>query len=175
VPLLMAQFVLVLRLERLEAARLLRSLMIAAALMIGLGYPGEISNNTGVKLAFWAAGFVPFAYIVYVLWVGLNRSLFRYSDDVALAVARARMLLVGIWLVYPVAYLFPILGIDSVTGEMSRQILYSLADVIAKAGFGLFIYRIARLLTDEDPYARSLKNEYQVDLADAGRGLEAKF
>lgn len=171
VPLLLSQLVLVLRLEREEATRLMRRLVIAATLMIALGYPGEVSSQTAVKLGFWLAGCVPFAYIVFLLWGELSRALFRYSDDVALAVSKARLLLVGSWSVYPVAFLFPIIGLNSPEGEVARQALYSVADVVAKVGFGLLIYRVARLLTEQDDRGASNKSVHQVDLSDAGRGL----
>jgi bacteriorhodopsin len=172
VPLLLTTLVLVLRLEREEARRLNQRLMVSAALMIGLGYPGEIAENTTVKLGFWAASVVPFAYIMYLLWVELNRSLFRYSDEVGLTVARARMVLLVSWLTYPVAFLFPIVGIDSASGDVFRHGLYSVADVVSKAGFGLLVYRIARILSDEDAQGVNVKERRQVDLADAGRGLD---
>lgn len=167
VPLLLTQIVLVLRLERAEAQRLIRRLVLAAVAMIALGYPGELADDTTVKLVFWVAGVVPFAYIVYLLWVELNRSMFRYSDDVALTVARARVVLVATWVVYPVAYLFPVLGLDDAGGEVARQVLYSVADVASKIGFGLLIVRIARLLTEEG----DARGDDQVDLSDMGRGL----
>jgi len=171
VPLLLTQLVLVLRLEREEARGLIRKLVVASIAMIALGYPGEVSDDTTTKLVFWAAGIVPFAYLSYVLWVELNRSLFRYSDGVGLAVARARTLLVASWVAYPIAYLFPVLGFDGATGEVSRQLLYSVADVVSKVGFGLLVYRIARLLTEEEERGVSTKLDRQVDLADAGRDL----
>lgn len=171
VPLLLTQLVLVLRLQRDEARGLIRKLVIASAAMILLGFPGELSDDTTTKLIFWVAGVVPFAYLSYVLWIELNRSLFRYSDDVGLAVARARTLLVASWVAYPIAYLFPVLGFDGATGEVTRQVLYSVADVVSKVAFGVLIYRIARLLSEEDDAGRSNKDELQIDLADAGREL----
>lgn len=169
VPLLLAQIVLVLRLERDEARRLIQRLVLAAIAMIALGYPGELASDTTVKLVFWFLGAVPFAYIIYLLWVELNRSLFRYSDAVALTVSRARLLLVVTWMAYPIAYLFPVVGLDDAGGEVARQVLYSVADVTSKVGFGLLVVRIARLLTEED----DAKGEGRVDLSDAGRGLSS--
>jgi bacteriorhodopsin len=173
VPLLVATLVLVLRLEAHESKRLNQRLMVSAAIMIGLGYPGEVSTNTAVKLGFWVAGCIPFAYIIYLLWVELNRSLFRYSDEVGYTVARARLVLVGAWLTYPVAYLFPVLGVDGATGDVVRNLLYAFSDVVSKAGFGLLVYRIARILTEEELRGVVNKNARQVDLADAGRGFDA--
>jgi bacteriorhodopsin len=148
--------------------------MISAALMIALGYPGEVADDTTIKVIFWSAAVVPFLYIMYLLWVELNRSLFRYSDEVGLTVARARLVLLASWLAYPTAYMFPLMGLDDATGDIARQVLYSVSDVVAKAGFGLLVYRIARILTDEDAQGISGKSDRQVDLADAGRGLDTQ-
>ena len=163
---------LVLRLEREEARRLTQRLMGSATVMIILGYPGEVATDSTVKLAFWGAACVPFAYIMYLLWVELNRSLFRYSDEVGLTVARARIVLALSWVAYPVAYMFPLIGLDDGSGDVLRQVLYSVADVVSKAGFGLLVYRIARILTDEDLSGRTSKQDAQYDLADAGRGYD---
>jgi len=171
VPLLLAQFVLVLRLDEVTARGLIRRLVVAASLMVAVGYPGEVSTVTSVKLVCWFAGFVPFAYIAYVLWVELSRSLFRYSDVVALTIGRARTLLVVSWFAYPIAYLFPVFGWTSGTAEVARQSIYSVADVVSKVGFGLIVYRIARLLTEQEASGADRKSEGQVDLADAGRGF----
>lgn len=172
VPLLLTQLVLVLRLEASEARRLIRRLVLAAIAMIALGYPGEVATDTTTKLVFWVAGVVPFAYIGYLLWVELNRSLFRYSDQVALTVSQARIVLMASWLAYPIAYLFPVVGIEGGSAEVARQVLYSVADVVSKVGFGLLVLRIARILTEEeDTRGTTGKLGGQVDLADAGRDL----
>lgn len=62
------------------------------------------------------------------------------------------MLLLVTWLVYPVAYLIPILGIAGSDAWVIKQAGYSFADILSKALYGLFIYRIARLKSfDDDP------------------------
>jgi len=47
--------------------------------------------------------------------------------------------------VYPISYLFPLLGIEGTDAFMYRQIGYTIADVLAKCVFGLTIYKIARM------------------------------
>ena len=78
VPLLMVELVAVLRLEKSKARSLLTRLVIAAGLMIALGYPGEvISSPEGwtTRVIWGALSSVPFFYILYVLWVELTASL----------------------------------------------------------------------------------------------------
>jgi bacteriorhodopsin len=61
-------------------------------------------------------------------------------------------MLVGLWGVYPIAYLMPVLGFDGPDAFVLRQAGYSIADILAKAAFGLVIYKIARVKSEvEDP------------------------
>jgi bacteriorhodopsin len=143
VPLLVAQLVMVLRLEAEQSKRLIVRLGVAAAAMVALGYPGEIASSNGGKLLFWSLGFIPFAYLVYVLYVGMSDSLRRQPESVARLVSNARLLLVGSWMAYPIVFLFPIIGLDSAMGTVLRQVGYSVADVVAKPLFGLLLLRIA--------------------------------
>jgi len=58
------------------------------------------------------------------------------------------IILVGTWLVYPIAYLFPIVfGSDSSMAETVRQVGYSVADLLAKPVYGLAILAVAKLRT----------------------------
>ncbi len=78
VPLLLVELVVVMRLAKAKAAPMLTKLVIAAAAMIALGYPGEvISSPEGQTMRFIWGGLscIPFFYILYVLWVELTNSL----------------------------------------------------------------------------------------------------
>ena len=80
VPLLMVELVAVLRLPEAKAARLLTRLVIAAAAMIALGYPGEVisapERGGPMRVVWGGLSSIPFFYILYVLWVELtNRSI----------------------------------------------------------------------------------------------------
>jgi bacteriorhodopsin len=144
VPVLVAQLVWVLRLEKKHQRKLTIQLGGAAALMVMLGLPGELSESNSAKFAWWGAGMVPFVYLVYVLYIGLGGSLKHQPRAIAKTVSNARLLLVTSWLVYPVVYLFPMLGLDNATGEVVRQVGYSIADVVAKPAFAFFLLLVAR-------------------------------
>jgi bacteriorhodopsin len=156
VPLLMVELVAVLRLEAGKARSLLTRLVIAAALMIALGYPGEvISSPEGwtARVVWGALSSVPFFYILLILWTELTKSL----DTQPLAARRlievARLVLLITWAVYPIAYAMggtmtaleaKAGGAVDASGIVGLQIGYAIADMTAKAGFGLLIYFIAR-------------------------------
>ena len=150
VPLLLVEAVAVLALPASVAKPLLTKLVIAAILMIGTGYPGEISTDIKTRIIWGAVSTVPFAYILYVLWVELSKSLVQQSEQVQKLVRDLRLLLLLSWGVYPIAYLLPILGISGTSATVGVQIGYTIADVIAKPIFGLIIFFIAVEKTKTD-------------------------
>ncbi len=145
VPLLLVEVVAVLALAKAAASSLIGRLVPAATAMIALGYPGEIATDNGSKILWGVLSTIPFLYILYVLFVELGKSLERQPEGVAATVGRLRLLLIATWGVYPISYLFPLLGIEGTDAFMYRQIGYTVADVLAKCVFGLTIYKIARM------------------------------
>jgi bacteriorhodopsin len=148
VPLLLIETVAVMALPRVEARGLLYKLVPASALMIALGYPGEISSSTGTRVLWGSLSTIPFIYLLYVLFVELSRSLVRQPPEVVHTIKMLRIALVGLWGVYPIAYMFPIFGgsfFGGSGGFVLRQAGYSIADILAKAAYGLAIYKIARV------------------------------
>jgi bacteriorhodopsin len=150
VPLLLAELVVVLALARSLQAGLLWRLIPASALMIALGYPGEVSIDAGTRVLWGLLSTIPFLYILYVLFVELTRSLDRQPPSVRGTVSRMRLLLFASWGVYPIAYLFPLLGFDGADAWVLKQAGYSIADIVAKCVYGLLIYKIARLKSFAD-------------------------
>ena len=150
VPLLLVETIAVLALAKTVAKPLLTKLVIASGLMIALGYPGEISTDTGTRLLWGTLSTIPFIYLLYVLFIEVSKSMDRQPAEVRSTVGKLRIMLVGLWGVYPIAYLFPVLGFDGAGGFVARQAGYSLADILAKAAFGLTIYKIARIKSQVD-------------------------
>lgn len=155
VPLLLLELIAVLALARRVQTSLLTRLIPASALMIALGYPGEISGDNGLRGLFGLLSTIPFAYILYVLFVELTRSLERQPASVRRTISQLRLLLLLTWGVYPIAYLLPLLGLDGADAWVGKQLGYSIADILAKALYGLIIYRIARMksFADDDSFA----------------------
>ena len=150
VPLLLVELVAVLALARKVQSSLLTRLIPAAGLMIVLGYPGEISADTLTRVIWGGLSTIPFLYILYVLFVELTKSLERQSPEVRKTVNKLRLLLFATWGVYPLAYLIPTLGFDSADAWVIKQGGYSIADILAKALYGLLIYQVARYKSNEE-------------------------
>jgi len=125
--------------------------------MIALGYPGEMAADNLTRGIFGLLSSIPFAYILYVLFVELTRSLERQPASVRKTISLLRLLLLATWGVYPIAYLLPGIGIDGSDAWVGLQIGYSVADILAKCLYGLIIYRIARMksFADDQSFADS--------------------
>lgn len=157
VPLLLVETVAVLALSRTASRRLLLKLVPAAALMIVLGYPGEITLETGPRVLWGVLSTLPFLYLLYVLFVELGKAVEGRSPQVRKQISNLRWLLLASWGAYPIAYAFPLLGGDffgGADGFVLRQGGYSIADIVAKAVFGILIYRLARTQSIEEDPAR---------------------
>ena len=151
VPLLLAAVMLVLDLGRKKSASLVSRMVVAALLMIVLGFVGE--NQTGNLLgrAVWGAlSMVPFFYILYVLWTEMGQVLLFESDRVRELFSTLRLVLLVSWSFYPLVYCIPLLGLKGAGIFSVVQVANSAADLLAKVGVGLFILAIAREKTEED-------------------------
>jgi bacteriorhodopsin len=144
VPLLVIELLIVLGVAAEVRRGLMRRLVPATVLMIALGYPGEISSDNGTKWLWWVLAMIPFAYILWVLYGQLQEASKRESGAVAAAIKNATVVLLVTWCVYPIAYLFPVFDASSEGLEVLRQVGYTIADITAKALYGLMILGIAK-------------------------------
>ena len=143
VPLLLIELILVMKLSRADTYSKATRLGILAALMVILGYPGEISPSFGTRWLFWALAMIPFLVIVYDLFVGLKDSIAKQPQDVRGLVNTARWLTVLSWAFYPVVFVFPMIGFSGGGAETAVQVGYTVADIVSKVGLGLLVYVIS--------------------------------
>lgn len=146
VPLLLIEIILVMKLPADESKSKATTLGVASALMIILGYPGELvmsEDSLGTRWGYWIAAMIPFLYIVYTLLVGLGDATDSETDP------HVRGLLKGVqwwtvisWCTYPVVYVFPMMGITGTNAVVGIQLGYSVSDIVSKCGVGLMIYQI---------------------------------
>lgn len=145
VPLLLIELILVMGLSRSETISKSTTLGIAAALMIILGYPGEVSSGIDSTRFIWGAlSMIPFLYIVYNLFVGLSDSINKQPEDVRGLVSAARWVVILSWFFYPIVYFAPfVMSVDGGGTFTVIEVGYTIADVVAKAVFGVMIFTIA--------------------------------
>ena len=143
VPLLLIELILVMGLSRSETIKKCTMLGGLAAIMIVLGYPGEISSDAGTRWLWWVLSMIPFTIIVYQLFVGLKASIDSQPENARGLVSLARYVVVGSWCFYPVVYVFPMIGLTGAEAQVAIEVGYTVADIVAKAAFGVLIYMIA--------------------------------
>ena len=143
VPLLLIELILVMRLSAEETMSKSVKLGLLAALMVILGYPGEISGDNGSRWMWWALAMIPFLIIVYDLFIGLRNSIASQPPTARGLVSTARWVVVISWCFYPLVYVFPMIGFTGGSAATAVQVGYTIADIVAKAMFGVLIYLIA--------------------------------
>ena len=150
VPLLLIELVLVMRLPREETVSKCVKLGSAAALMIVLGYPGEIATDIPTRALWGTLSAIPFLYIVWELFSGLGASIERQPENVRELVKKARLLTFASWGFYPIVYMAPYAKISGASATTAIQIGYTVADLIAKAAVGILIWIIAVRKSEAD-------------------------
>lgn len=143
VPLLVTELVLVMRLPGNEGSKKATRLAVLALVMVALGYPGEISSDAGTRWLWWSLSMIPFLIIQFELFVGLKDAINAQPEGAKDMVSMARYITVVTWLFYPIVFILPMIGMSGGSATVGVQVGYSIADVLAKAVFGVFIYSIA--------------------------------
>merc|ERR1712193_195017 len=105
VPLLLIELILVMGLPAEETVSKSWTLGVASAVMVALGYPGEIQDSASGRWMWWFFAMIPFLYVVAELAVGLSEASQKlattHGDSVASLTGYARWLTVISWLTYP--------------------------------------------------------------------------
>jgi len=147
VPLLLIEIVLVMNLNEEETFSKSWKLGVAAALMIILGYPGELileKDQLSQRWLWWCLAMIPFMYVVYTLLVGLRGVANSESDErVSSLIRTSQWMTVISWLTYPIVFIIPMFAPDAgANAVVGIQVGYCMSDIISKCGVGMLIYNI---------------------------------
>ena len=93
---------------------------------------------------------LPFCYVVFSLLIGLGEATSKQPESVKGLVVAARYLTAVSWLTYPFVYIVKNVGLAGAVATTYEQIGYSVADVTAKAVFGVLIWAIAAGKSEEE-------------------------
>ena len=141
VPLLLLEFVLVLRLPHAETYKKGLALTLAAAFMVILGYPGETLTVGFAKVIWWVLAMIPFSYILYEMIKGVGASIKTQPLVVQPLFKKTRLLIILSWSFYPLVYILPLFGLSAF---VSIQVGFTFVDIVAKSVFCILIYIIAQ-------------------------------
>jgi bacteriorhodopsin len=151
VPLLLVELILVMRLSPAETVAKATKLGALAAIMVLLGYPGEIASDSGTRWLWWSLSMIPFLIILFDLFVGLKASIESQPKEARGLVNLARWVTVLSWCFYPAVFVLPMLGITGGNATTAVQVGYTISDIVAKAMFGVLIYMIAARKSESEP------------------------
>lgn len=146
VPLLLIEIVLVMNLSEEESNSKCWKLGTASALMILIGYPGELyltPGTVGLRFIYWVAAMLPFLYIVRELLTGMAAATnSEQNENIRSSIRFAQIWTVISWCTYPIVYVIPIFGCFGSYAIVGIQIGYCVSDVISKCGVGLLICNV---------------------------------
>ncbi len=169
VPLLTVEMIVVSTLVGDKAKRTRTLWMSLAFLMIVTGFLGADTFNDNTGRLVWGLT----SSILFVpLYVGLLRTGFRSARELGEPAGphlrKAALMLSWTWGVYPLMYCVPFFFADSAEWAVGRQLAFTVADIAAKVGYGMFIHAAAKARTaievaegnsphPEDVYVDSVK------------------
>lgn len=140
-----------------------RRFIIAGLLMIYTGYIGQYFQMTNIHwYLIW--GFISTIFFVYILFLVGN--LIASTRDRMPHIASKTMLtiwwlLLISWTLYPLAYLTP-LGLQlfpewGAWAAVTRQFLYTMADIFSKVVYGVLLTSVAQTLSAEAGFEPALE------------------
>ena len=150
VPLLLVELILVMGLSREETTSKAVRLGLFAAIMVALGYPGEVAEAVSTRWIWGGLSMIFFVLIIYELFVGLSRSVEQQPAGARSLVKAAIWVTVLAWSFYPVVFFAGAIGLAGGTAMTVVQVGYTIADLVAKAAFGVLIFMIAVRKSEAD-------------------------
>ena len=108
-----------------------------AATMILTGYIGEVNpDNRAIHLGLFAVGCVAGGIIFALLALAMKELPESLHAETRQTIRWMSMLVLIGWLVYPLGFLAPSLGLDPEV----RELVYNVSDLVNKVGLGLIVY-----------------------------------
>jgi bacteriorhodopsin len=150
VPLLMIEFYLILSAVTKVSSGIFWRLLIGTIVMLVGGYLGE-TGYMNLTAAF-VIGMAGWAYILYEIFLGEASKVSANNAPPAVQTAfkTMRIIVTVGWAIYPLGYVFGYFtGSGPEESMASLNIIYNLADLINKVGFGLVIWAVAVKMSDE--------------------------
>lgn len=153
VPMLLFQILFVVTLTGKQRNSYRNQFFFSGPMMIITGYIGqfyEVANTT----AFLVWGFIStvfFVHVLYLMYKIIQDAKSNMSAPAAKIMGTIWWLFVVAWMLYPGAYLMPLL-LNSEAGVVGRQMTYTVADITSKVIYGVLLARVAQILSEEEGY-----------------------
>lgn len=152
-PLLLVEFALIVALAGAVKRGLLAKLIVADIAMIVFGYLGEIGEPGSVgNYAFFILSSLAWLYIVVVV---VTLKVTDGPPHVQRAVRAMKWFVVAGWAIYPIGTatqeVLQLTGSDAAAAIGIAAVIYVIADVLNKVGFGIIAVRAAKQSSVDEP------------------------
>ena len=168
VPVLLTQLLLVGGIAGARFRSMWLQFVVAGVLMIYTGYVGQLyeagarTGDTGQLFVWGTISTVFFAWILVLTWKATYGVLDNLPVDARGTTKGVFWLLLFSWLLYPGGYLMPVLWWDA-NGVLSRQLIYTVADVVSKVIYGVMLSYVAAKVSAAEGYAPAVASVGSAD------------
>ena len=146
-PLLLVEFGLIVAIAGAATKGFVTRIVVADIIMIVTGYLGEVSEAEG-SLYNWVMFLISSAAWLYIVWAVFQVKLDGMPDYAANAVKVMRRFVFFGWMIYPIGTsieeFMKIGGADVTLAVSLAAIVYVIADVLNKVGFGMVAVATAK-------------------------------
>lgn len=158
VPALFTQILIVLSVSGSKLKNLWGKFTIGALLMIWTGYIGQYYETTDMSaLMIWGAISTLFMiWIVYIFAMQIFTNVPNLSPQAASKIKTIWWVTILSWTLYPIAYGIPFVWAEP-WGVVTRQVLYTIADVVSKVVYGILISQFAQIRSQEQGYEPAIE------------------
>jgi sensory rhodopsin len=130
-------------------------IIVADVMMILFGFAGETSINAakGATVIGWAmfgVGCLAWLFIIFVLYSSVSQLSTKKLGPVRAGLSRLKLFIVFGWLIYPLGFLITLLS-NSPDMRVARELVYNIADLFNKVGFGMVaVFAVQQLRREDD-------------------------
>ncbi|MEM7482762.1 MAG: bacteriorhodopsin [Acidobacteriota bacterium] len=153
-PLILTKFPSLLGFDE-ERRPMLVTLIFADLVMIITGFAGEQAINRAggafspLGVGMFIASASAFLFIVYLLYTVVTTAARGKLQPIQDGLRKLKLFIAIGWTIYPIGYLVSMFGIGP-EGQVLRELIYNIADVINKVGFGLVaVFAVRQVSRDQ--------------------------
>lgn len=160
VPVLLTQLLIVVGVTGVAFKRTWALFVFSGLGMIYTGYVGQF-YEVEASAPFWVWGTISTVFFLVILWLVYRTvygNLDRMPEETRPLLKSVWWLLLVSWMLYPGAYLMPVLW-DSADGVVARQITYTVADVVSKVIYGVILGIIAQKVSKHEGHEEALLSD----------------
>jgi sensory rhodopsin len=128
--------------------------IVADILMILFGFAGETSINaakgsTVVGWAMFGVGCLAWLFIIFILYTAVTNASANKLAPVKQGLSRLKLFIVFGWAIYPLGFLITLIS-NSPDVRVGRELIYNIADLFNKVGFGMVaIYTVRQVVREQ--------------------------